>query len=85
MAPSTTTVTTSPTKRKGAAVKAREPKGTPMADKETGDGDYEHFFWTYTEEPHRSRRMAIIKAHPEVKAPSPSHSPSPTLSPFRPW
>ncbi|KAJ5238534.1 Sphingolipid delta(4)-desaturase [Penicillium chermesinum] len=24
------------------------------------------FFWTYTEEPHRSRRMAIIKAHPEV-------------------
>ena len=27
---------------------------------------YEHFFWTYTEEPHRSRRMAIIKAHPEV-------------------
>ncbi|OAT11316.1 sphingolipid delta-4 desaturase [Blastomyces gilchristii SLH14081] len=24
------------------------------------------FFWTYTEEPHRSRRQAIIKAHPEV-------------------
>ncbi|APA12332.1 hypothetical protein SS1G_10642 [Sclerotinia sclerotiorum 1980 UF-70] len=24
------------------------------------------FFWTYTEEPHRSRRLAIIKAHPEV-------------------
>lgn len=24
------------------------------------------FFWTYTEEPHRTRRMAIIKAHPEV-------------------
>lgn len=30
------------------------------------DSEYEHFFWTYTEEPHRSRRMAIIKAHPEV-------------------
>jgi sphingolipid delta-4 desaturase len=28
-----------------------------------GDTD---FFWTYTEEPHRSRRQAIIKAHPEV-------------------
>jgi hypothetical protein len=27
----------------------------------------DHFFWTYTEEPHRSRRQAIIKAHPEVK------------------
>ncbi|KAE8353931.1 fatty acid desaturase-domain-containing protein [Aspergillus coremiiformis] len=26
----------------------------------------DHFFWTYTEEPHRSRRLAIIKAHPEV-------------------
>lgn len=26
----------------------------------------DHFFWTYTEEPHRSRRQAIIKAHPEV-------------------
>jgi len=33
-----------------------------------GDGgaDYDHFFWTYTEEPHRTRRQAIIKAHPEV-------------------
>lgn len=27
------------------------------------------FFWTYTEEPHRSRRQAIIKAHPEVPSP----------------
>ncbi|OJJ53143.1 hypothetical protein ASPSYDRAFT_36696 [Aspergillus sydowii CBS 593.65] len=26
----------------------------------------DHFFWTYTEEPHRSRRQAIIRAHPEV-------------------
>jgi sphingolipid delta-4 desaturase len=25
------------------------------------------FFWTYTEEPHRTRRLAIIKAHPEVR------------------
>lgn len=24
------------------------------------------FFWTYTEEPHRTRRQAIIKAYPEV-------------------
>lgn len=24
------------------------------------------FYWTYQEEPHRSRRRAIIKAHPEV-------------------
>ncbi len=37
------------------------------ADKKPVDGEeYEHFFWTYTEEPHRTRRQAIIKAHPEV-------------------
>lgn len=24
------------------------------------------FFWTYTEEPHQTRRQQIIKAHPEV-------------------
>ncbi|KAL3963221.1 dihydroceramide delta(4)-desaturase [Purpureocillium lilacinum] len=32
-----------------------------------GDGVDKHdFFWTYTEEPHRTRRLAIIKAHPEI-------------------
>ena len=30
---------------------------------------YKDFFWTYTEEPHRTRRLAIIKAHPEVRRP----------------
>ncbi|KAL1977950.1 hypothetical protein VTN31DRAFT_809 [Thermomyces dupontii] len=30
------------------------------------DSSVDHFFWTYTEEPHRTRRQAIIKAHPEV-------------------
>ncbi|KAL2021808.1 hypothetical protein VTK56DRAFT_6582 [Thermocarpiscus australiensis] len=30
------------------------------------DAKYRDFFWTYTEEPHRTRRLAIIKAHPEV-------------------
>ena len=30
------------------------------------DTENDHFFWAYTEEPHRTRRMAIIKAHPEV-------------------
>lgn len=34
----------------------------PEADSSKTD----HFFWSYTEEPHRTRRQAIIKAHPEV-------------------
>lgn len=28
----------------------------------------DHFYWTYSDEPHRSRRQAIIKAHPEVRS-----------------
>lgn len=36
----------------------------------------DQFFWTYTEEPHRSRRQAIIKAHPEVL---PNSQPSPSV------
>ncbi|KAI9843880.1 MAG: hypothetical protein M1837_006033 [Sclerophora amabilis] len=30
------------------------------------DSVQDDFFWSYTEEPHRTRRQAIIKAHPEV-------------------
>lgn len=30
------------------------------------DDPYPDFLWMTTEEPHRSRRMAILKAHPEV-------------------
>jgi len=37
--------------------RAQEPKG---------DKKHDEFFWTYTEEPHATRRQAIIKAHPEV-------------------
>lgn len=44
--------------------------GTDSADGEAQleDSKYRDFFWTYTEEPHRTRRLAIIKAHPEVGA-----------------
>ncbi|MCJ1476684.1 hypothetical protein MMC13_005352 [Lambiella insularis] len=28
--------------------------------------EHDKFFWAYTEEPHRTRRQAIVKAHPEV-------------------
>lgn len=35
-----------------------------LSEKEISEAD--KFFWTYTEEPHRTRRQLIIKAHPEV-------------------
>lgn len=31
--------------------------------------EHDQFCWAYTEEPHRTRRQAIIKAHPEVSNP----------------
>jgi Sphingolipid Delta4-desaturase (DES) len=30
--------------------------------------DLSDFLWLMTEEPHRSRRLAILKAHPEVES-----------------
>ncbi|OAX81211.1 hypothetical protein ACJ72_04448 [Emergomyces africanus] len=61
-------VTTSPLR---ARVSASKPAGnsssTTRAPPPPSNSSIEdRFFWTYTEEPHRSRRQAIIKAHPEV-------------------
>jgi sphingolipid delta-4 desaturase len=39
---------------------------SPNATNVTGNPDAGAFFWSYTEEPHKTRRQAIIKAHPEV-------------------
>lgn len=70
MAASTSTVTTSREGNKGG--KLRTGNGKVDVELEVKDereplNIKEHdFFWTYTEEPHRTRRMAIIKAHPEV-------------------
>ncbi|WFD31656.1 hypothetical protein MSPP1_002695 [Malassezia sp. CBS 17886] len=36
----------------------------PVSEKASTTGD---FLWAMTEEPHRTRRMAILKAHPEVR------------------
>lgn len=49
------TVIPSPSK----AADAKSPYGPPQ--------DPSDFLWIMTEEPHRSRRMAILKAHPEVR------------------
>ncbi|KAH6655688.1 dihydroceramide delta(4)-desaturase [Truncatella angustata] len=77
MAPSKTsssTVTAASTGKEQPAVLKHNARGV---DSKTDNGEqtlrdpteekkYRDFFWTYTEEPHRTRRLAIIKAHPEV-------------------
>jgi hypothetical protein len=58
-------LTRSKTKRPVMAVTSRTSllsKITETASKRDTDA----FFWSYTEEPHKTRRQAIIKAHPEV-------------------
>ncbi|KAK4992404.1 sphingolipid delta-4 desaturase [Elasticomyces elasticus] len=43
-----------------------QPTGLKQDRVSKPEDDTDRFFWTYTEEPHRTRRQAIIKAHPEV-------------------
>ncbi|KAK5688822.1 sphingolipid delta-4 desaturase [Elasticomyces elasticus] len=63
---STATATLSPKTSHESSVMNETTTGKEQAPT-AGDGkDYDRFFWAYTEEPHRSRRQAIIKAHPEV-------------------
>lgn len=57
---STATVPPQEPKQRSFVVKAETQEVFKAKD------EHDHFFWTYTEEPHRTRRMAIIKAHPEV-------------------
>ena len=44
----------------------RENRGEKQSIPESKSPEEKDFFWTYTEEPHRTRRQAIIQAHPEV-------------------
>jgi hypothetical protein len=68
MPSSTSTLTTSKARPENTAPRLRaldqEAQSKLSAAKE--GNDYDIFFWTYTEEPHRTRRQAIITAHPEV-------------------
>jgi sphingolipid delta-4 desaturase len=74
MTPSASTATTLSTNGKGSAVNGKgstaiAPRhGVASEEEEAIEAKYRDFFWTYTEEPHRTRRLAIIKAHPEVGA-----------------
>lgn len=69
-APTSTTTTSLPAKKDDSEMRSRAPQEkTPRAPPlEVKEHD---FFWTYTEEPHRTRRQAIIKAHPEVPSSMP--------------
>ena len=71
MAPSAApTVTAASTAAHGGVLKLNSKGATAAAadaDREPpAETKYRDFFWSYTEEPHRTRRLAIIKAHPEV-------------------
>jgi hypothetical protein len=66
---STTTTSAGAERRKAVPNGEIRLNGAATADRaQAGLDQKEHdFFWTYTEEPHRTRRLAIIKAHPEVR------------------
>jgi sphingolipid delta-4 desaturase len=49
---------------KSATMTSKAPKSEGVDAKPVENKN--DFFWTYTEEPHRTRRMAIIKSHPEI-------------------
>jgi len=67
MAVATSTVTTSRSSKANSAMRSKpSPSLTPGEAPPPLKTKEHDFFWTYTEEPHRTRRMAIIKAHPEV-------------------
>lgn len=52
--------------RSRTAAKRAAPQSVPQEETPRPDLPEDKFFWTYTEEPHRTRRQAIIKAHREV-------------------
>lgn len=51
---------------KGSETPQSTEHSTPSTDSSEPQSENDKFLWTYTEEPHRTRRQAIIKAHPEV-------------------
>jgi hypothetical protein len=70
--PTTTTTLTSDPKYSPSAGSTASLSSIPSAEsiedeEKKFDDPYPDFLWMTTEEPHRSRRMAILKAHPEVR------------------
>ncbi|RWA05840.1 hypothetical protein EKO27_g9262 [Xylaria grammica] len=68
-AASTVTSTPKPIKERTIRVNGKRADAPAAQDdlpRDPLEVKYRDFFWTYTEEPHRTRRLEIIKAHPEV-------------------
>jgi len=61
-----TTVIQPQLKQRIALAETAPTNQEPASSSTKSQNDYDRFFWAYTEEPHRTRRQAIIKAHPEV-------------------
>ena len=66
MASSVSTATLSLPQQTAAGAKAAVPQQKAQEQQASKGNKQDEFFWTYTEEPHATRRQAIIKAHPEV-------------------
>ncbi|KAI2640247.1 fatty acid desaturase-domain-containing protein [Xylaria nigripes] len=67
MAPSESSTVTSAAKPiKETTTRVTGKGGDVESPRDPLEVKYRDFFWTYTEEPHRTRRLEIIKAHPEV-------------------
>ncbi|KAI0426581.1 fatty acid desaturase-domain-containing protein [Xylaria sp. FL1042] len=72
MAPSSASTVTSASRpiKKEKTIRVNGKRGDGLVEgdlpRDPVEVKYRDFFWTYTEEPHRTRRLEIIKAHPEV-------------------
>ncbi|KAI9893199.1 MAG: hypothetical protein M1814_000326 [Vezdaea aestivalis] len=66
MPPSTISTSSSITTVPPSSAPHPRSKSAAQPQTPTSQCTHDKFFWTYTEEPHRTRRQAIIKAHPEV-------------------
>jgi len=63
---STATLSQTAAGAKAATAAPQQQQQQQAQEQQKGDKKHDEFFWAYTEEPHATRRQAIIKAHPEV-------------------
>ncbi len=64
--PTTTALKTPGLAERRPEIQTSLPNGLSRDVQDRAEQSEDKFFWTYTEEPHRTRRQAIIKAHKNV-------------------